>query len=790
MRDTGSTLKSKLLKKAALLQSAVKTYNSGNKSQAKQGPPALKEFGGSLESYGSIIVKVDDPFSTVNLDENEDRNIMDFVVDGYIPVSAIVVRCIQFLHKHALKEEGIYRISGSMSLVAVVKSWFVDEPTTDLIAKENFDLSPYLAGQGFNEFGQINLGSTDISEPSGSLSGRYLDGPIVASVLKGFIRELTPPIGERLDDPFYWGTLLFLMRHLRTVGDSSSVNRMTQDNIGLVWIVNLGVTKEQFNELYENCSDYSYLKWNTDDISNKFNGNFGSLSTISCYSKQTSQTDIVNLSTRNVDESTGISNSKMFQSQGSLLANELSTDSSPIDNRPPQDSGTSNDRVIPINAAKEALPSYLINNSSTQTLACEHSEDPFSDSKQSLISLEPDHLQDIPSNKVIVNERKSSIAAMSKNSSIASLNAQKNILQKGHSQDTSLYQQPASVDDVSITRDRETSISSGAPLPPPRTANYRRTKQLPNTPSHVSQSSQSSISNLPPNVSTKQPFDDLISNSTISETFETHSSTASKSNIYPSASNNGHNIPSSFMRIDNYKSKSNLDIAQESNSIHNPFSSTSNIACTTENDNTRNISTACLTNVNNAYGSQNNIHNPFTSSTNVSPVAQYISESRQELSRRGSSDSNSINSPKVGGISSSKVLSPTAASITSDISSPSSSKFSLSKPSKLIGILSGKGSQQQLQQQQQQEEQEQRIAEERKQMFRQLSQGSDTFLPNKRTSTLQIGLFSSIGGDFLDPDREFDLLKMKLSEEPDDDEIEEKTELRHSPFTEGSDSLI
>ncbi|KAI9230342.1 MAG: hypothetical protein DHS80DRAFT_28955 [Piptocephalis tieghemiana] len=172
------------------------------------------------------------------------------------PCPAVVYRCIQYLEdKQAELEEGIYRLSGSSSVIKKLK-------------------------EKFDQVGDYNLLAT----------GEYHDVHAVAGLLKLYLRELpqsvlTPQLHvdflrvlsgkkarrERVNElgrlvselPLPNYTLLrALISHLLRVVSNSSVNKMTASNVGIVFSPTLNLPAGLFHLL---MAEFDYVFFVTDD---------------------------------------------------------------------------------------------------------------------------------------------------------------------------------------------------------------------------------------------------------------------------------------------------------------------------------------------------------------------------------------------------------------------------------------------------------------------------------------------------------------------------------------------
>ncbi|CDS06856.1 hypothetical protein LRAMOSA09381 [Lichtheimia ramosa] len=151
-------------------------------------------------------------------------------------VPAIVQRCIDYLDQNGVREVGIYRITGSLSMIQKFRSLFDDGSDVDL----------------------------SILQP---------DPHVISALLKTYLRELPHPIisvdiGN--DGDFSPSTvrkivsqlpvhnvclLRRLCRHLKNVVDHQDENRMSTSNLAVVFIPTLNISRALFHCMIDHYSE-------------------------------------------------------------------------------------------------------------------------------------------------------------------------------------------------------------------------------------------------------------------------------------------------------------------------------------------------------------------------------------------------------------------------------------------------------------------------------------------------------------------------------------------------------
>ncbi|KAI9495042.1 hypothetical protein BDB00DRAFT_927736 [Zychaea mexicana] len=184
----------------------------------------------------------------------EDAVRVSQIVEGY-ELPSVVYRCIEYLDaKNAVMEEGLYRLSGSTTVMKALR-------------------------QKFNKDGDVNL----------LASKEYYDVHAVAGLLKMWLRELpTSVLSRELRTDFLhvidlldrkdrvnelgrlvsqlplanYTLLRALTAHLIRVVQHSDINKMTVRNVSIVFSPTLGIPAMIFNLF---MSEFEYVFWTTED---------------------------------------------------------------------------------------------------------------------------------------------------------------------------------------------------------------------------------------------------------------------------------------------------------------------------------------------------------------------------------------------------------------------------------------------------------------------------------------------------------------------------------------------
>lgn len=164
------------------------------------------------------------PVFGVTLQELYDRD--------QLPVPMVVVQCIQAVDLYGLEVEGIYRLSGSLPSINKLKAMFNHDsksPDLDFRNPENFM-------QDVNSVaGLLKQFFRDLPDPL--LTRQYYQDFIdAAKTIPDDVkrRDALHAIINNLPDPNY-ATLRSLTLHLHRVMEKSAINRMTPQNLAIVF---------------------------------------------------------------------------------------------------------------------------------------------------------------------------------------------------------------------------------------------------------------------------------------------------------------------------------------------------------------------------------------------------------------------------------------------------------------------------------------------------------------------------------------------------------------------------
>ncbi|KAL1914354.1 uncharacterized protein VTP21DRAFT_8993 [Calcarisporiella thermophila] len=169
-------------------------------------------------------------------------------IEGKALVPGVVVRCVEFLDKHGLDEVGLYRVSGSASSVARLKTVFDNGSDLELAVGEQDShtvstlLKTYLRElpepiipsqfiSKFNDTATLFYNSATHDEVAGSSSSNTLDD------LANLVSSL-PPANFHI--------LAYVCNHLRRVASHSEHNKMTTSNLSLIFCPTLGIGNKLF----------------------------------------------------------------------------------------------------------------------------------------------------------------------------------------------------------------------------------------------------------------------------------------------------------------------------------------------------------------------------------------------------------------------------------------------------------------------------------------------------------------------------------------------------------------
>ncbi|KAI9311721.1 hypothetical protein BX666DRAFT_1867560 [Dichotomocladium elegans] len=172
-------------------------------------------------------------------------------VSAQYELPAIVYRCIEFLEaKNAIREEGIYRLSGSATKIKSVKQRFNEEGDVDLLhAEEQYDVHTIS--------GLLKMWLRELPE-----------NVLTLEMMKDFLnvmdlvepRERVHELGRLISMlPLANYTLLrTLSAHLIRVVQHAEVNKMTMRNVGIVFSATLAMPTGIFHLL---LTEFNYIFW-------------------------------------------------------------------------------------------------------------------------------------------------------------------------------------------------------------------------------------------------------------------------------------------------------------------------------------------------------------------------------------------------------------------------------------------------------------------------------------------------------------------------------------------------
>ncbi|PVZ98356.1 hypothetical protein BB558_005643 [Smittium angustum] len=200
---------------------------------------------------------------------------------------AFVVRCIECLEIHGLKEVGIYRISGGLKSVNILKSLFT--PGRDIVLSDlKLDVhsvstvfkqylrelpEPLLTDNLFDEFNTLGdqcpkAPSIKPNENIQNQENLFNDENIISNKTSDLQQEFNKKkrdwvfkLKKLVDQlPVYNYILLkWLFFHLMRVSFYSNINKMTLSNLGLIFCPTLKIRSDIFFELAKN-SEYIFSK--------------------------------------------------------------------------------------------------------------------------------------------------------------------------------------------------------------------------------------------------------------------------------------------------------------------------------------------------------------------------------------------------------------------------------------------------------------------------------------------------------------------------------------------------
>lgn len=176
-------------------------------------------------------------------------------VSGKLALPSVVYRCIEYLEKtDAVREEGIYRLSGSSAVMKALRDRFNQEGDVDLIASEES-----INGPKYDPHAIAGLLKTYLRELPASVltSELHLDFMRVNDILdwKSRMQELSSLVASL---PLVnYSLLRTLCKHLIKVISHQEVNKMTMRNVGIVFSPTLGIPAGVF-ALFLTSFDYCF----------------------------------------------------------------------------------------------------------------------------------------------------------------------------------------------------------------------------------------------------------------------------------------------------------------------------------------------------------------------------------------------------------------------------------------------------------------------------------------------------------------------------------------------------
>ncbi|CAO1639390.1 unnamed protein product [Sympodiomycopsis kandeliae] len=166
-------------------------------------------------------------------------------LEGQEDVPSVVYRCIEYLEgKKSVREEGIYRMSGSTADVKMLRDRFNSEGDVDLIGDES------KRSHGYDPHAIASLLKSYLRELPSSILTRDLHLDFMR------VTEITDPV-QRSND--LWNLILQLpsenyillkklCSHLLVVISHAEENKMTMRNVGIVFSPTLGIPAGLFSE--------------------------------------------------------------------------------------------------------------------------------------------------------------------------------------------------------------------------------------------------------------------------------------------------------------------------------------------------------------------------------------------------------------------------------------------------------------------------------------------------------------------------------------------------------------
>lgn len=157
-----------------------------------------------------------------------------------VGVPSVIYRCIQYLDKRQVdREEGIYRLSGSNTVIRGLKERFNNDTDVDLVN----------SGEYFDVHAIAGLLKLYLRELPSSILTRdlQLDFLDIIDMPEGQARMITlRTLVQSLPRPNF-DLLRILSRHLRAIVDNAEQNKMTLRNVGIVFSPTLNIPAGVFS---------------------------------------------------------------------------------------------------------------------------------------------------------------------------------------------------------------------------------------------------------------------------------------------------------------------------------------------------------------------------------------------------------------------------------------------------------------------------------------------------------------------------------------------------------------
>ncbi|KAI8452219.1 hypothetical protein BY996DRAFT_7241680 [Phakopsora pachyrhizi] len=161
-----------------------------------------------------------------------------------VNVPRVVVKCIEAVEKHGLQFEGIYRKTGGMSSVKMIQGCFEKGAAIDLNDLDRFNDISAITSTLKNYFRQLPnpLFTFELHEAFVAVAGMAQEN-IRLEALERVIYQL--PL-------IHFETLKVLMKHLNKIESNSDTNKMTSQNLGVVFgptLLRSSNPKRQFSDM-------------------------------------------------------------------------------------------------------------------------------------------------------------------------------------------------------------------------------------------------------------------------------------------------------------------------------------------------------------------------------------------------------------------------------------------------------------------------------------------------------------------------------------------------------------